>query len=363
MAPRLSLTMIVRDEEATLGRVLYQAAQFCDELVVVDTGSTDRSREIAIAVGARVLDFAWVDDFSAARNHALEAATGDWVLWLDADDVLTSEVQAAMRDVKETVLSDDLDALSSPYRYHFDAAGVCTLSLPRERLVRKVDGLTWVGRVHEVLHVPGSRALHREDLYVEHRPVESKQAAKVGRNLHILQNAVESGDRTPRTLLYYARELCDHRRWAEAYETFAEYMTAGGGVDWEIHSALVRMAECSLELGRVDDARSRLYEALTVDPRRAEAFLVLGNLHFGAQEWDKAIPWYHAATTLSRPADGFTQPADYTWRAWDQLSVCLINDGRLPDGIAATLKAIELGAPERERLGKNAAWAIGQIAR
>ena len=362
MAPRLSLTMIVRDEEATLGRVLAQAGQFCDELVVVDTGSTDGTRSIAEAAGARVLDFTWIDDFAAARNHALEAATGDWVLWLDADDVLTTDVQAAMRVVKETVLSGDLDAIYSPYRYHFDAAGICTSNFPRERLVRKTEGLTWVGRVHEVLHIPGPRILHRDDLYVEHRPLEANQAAKVGRNLRILESAHTAGDRSSRTMLYYARELCDNKRYAEAYDAFGEYLM-DPGVDWEKHSALVRMAECALEMDRVDEARGRLFEALTLDPRRAEPFLMLGHLHFNHEEWSKALPWYSAATALARPSDGFTQPADYSWRPWDQLSVCLINTGKLAEGIAATLKAIELGCPDVDRLRKNATWAIDRVTR
>lgn len=68
MTTQLSLTMIVRDEESTLGRVLGQAATFCDEMVIVDTGSQDHTPEVAREAGARVLDFLWIDDFAAARN-------------------------------------------------------------------------------------------------------------------------------------------------------------------------------------------------------------------------------------------------------------------------------------------------------
>ena len=363
MAPKLSLTMIVRDEEATLGRVLYAAGKFCDELVVVDTGSTDRTRDIAEAAGARVLNFPWVDDFAAARNHALQAATGDWVLWLDADDVLTKDVQDAMLLVKKTVLSDNLDAIYSPYQYHFDAAGVCTYDFPRERLVRKTDALNWVGRVHEVLHGAGSRTMHRDDLYVEHRPKEAKQLAKVDRNLLILESVLAEGDRSSRTLLYYACELCDHKRYAEAYLVFEEYLTASPAVDWERHNVLVRMAQCALEDDRVDEARTRLFEALTLDPCRTEPFLILGHLHFTQSEWSKALPWYSAASVLARPRDGFVDRADYSWRPWDHLSVCLINTGKLAEGIAATLKAIELGSPEVNRLRKNATWAIDELTK
>src|SRR6516165_8985780 len=86
MSAQVSLCMIVRNEEANLGLCLDTAADLVDEIVVVDTGSTDRTREIAAQYGARVYDFRWVDDFSAARNESLRHATGRWIFWLDADD-------------------------------------------------------------------------------------------------------------------------------------------------------------------------------------------------------------------------------------------------------------------------------------
>ena len=84
----VSLTMIVKDEEENLPKCLIVRGGLFDEIVVVDTGSKDRTREIAREFGARVFDFVWVDDFAAARNAALARATGDYAFWLDADDVI-----------------------------------------------------------------------------------------------------------------------------------------------------------------------------------------------------------------------------------------------------------------------------------
>ena len=83
-----ALTMIVRDEETNLPRCLASVRGVFDEIVVVDTGSVDRTREVAREYGAKVFEFAWIDDFAAARNAALEHATGDYAFWLDADDVI-----------------------------------------------------------------------------------------------------------------------------------------------------------------------------------------------------------------------------------------------------------------------------------
>jgi glycosyltransferase involved in cell wall biosynthesis len=84
----VSLTMIVRDEESNLPHCLQSVRGLFDEIVVVDTGSRDRTIEIARSYGARVSQFAWVDDFAAARNASLARASGDFAFWLDADDVV-----------------------------------------------------------------------------------------------------------------------------------------------------------------------------------------------------------------------------------------------------------------------------------
>src|SRR5206468_7897001 len=86
--PKVTLTLIVRDEETNLSNCLGSVRGVFDEIVVVDTGSVDRTKEIAQEYGARVFDFPWIEDFAAARNAALALATGDYAFWLDADDVL-----------------------------------------------------------------------------------------------------------------------------------------------------------------------------------------------------------------------------------------------------------------------------------
>src|SRR5262245_60079470 len=88
MRPKVSLCVIAKNEENNLSTCLKCAGDLVGEIVVVDTGSTDRTREVAAAQGARVFDFPWVDDFAAARNETLRHASGEWIFWLDADDRL-----------------------------------------------------------------------------------------------------------------------------------------------------------------------------------------------------------------------------------------------------------------------------------
>ncbi len=93
--------MIVKNEEKHLVKCLRSVRDVVDEMIIVDTGSTDKTNDIAKVFGAKVFDFPWTGDFSAARNHSLEQATGDWILVLDADEVISArdfdELKAIIR--------------------------------------------------------------------------------------------------------------------------------------------------------------------------------------------------------------------------------------------------------------------------
>lgn len=97
--PTLSLCMIVKNEQTYLGPCLNSAKTLANEIIVIDTGSTDRSADLARIYGARVYNFQWCDDFSAARNVALEKAAGDWILILDADEIIDRKDQSRVRDL------------------------------------------------------------------------------------------------------------------------------------------------------------------------------------------------------------------------------------------------------------------------
>ena len=139
----LGLCMIVKDEAAVLGRCLDSAAGVFDEIIIVDTGSTDATKEIARRYTKDVFDFAWRQDFAAARNFSFAKATADYCMWLDADEVLLPKDAAALRALKET--------LSGAIGRYFlrtvipAADGSCALTFERARIVRRGTAL-WQGR-------------------------------------------------------------------------------------------------------------------------------------------------------------------------------------------------------------------------
>lgn len=131
----LSLCMIVKNEEAVLERILKPVSQMMDAILIADTGSSDRTKEIAEQYTSQVFDFPWCDDFSAPRNFLLEKVRTDYWMWLDADDVLDEENLEKLKSLKET-LDSGTDVVMMEYAVGFDQSGRTTFSYFRERIMK-----------------------------------------------------------------------------------------------------------------------------------------------------------------------------------------------------------------------------------
>ena len=201
----ISLCMIVKNEERVLSRLLDVAGPLFDEIIIVDTGSTDRTIEIAKKYTQRVYDFEWVDDFSAARNFAFSKASCEYVMWLDADDVIKEEMLPEFLDAKDK-MEGIPDVVMIPYETGFDEQGNCNFSYERERIIRRSLKLKFYGRVHEVI-APIGTIVHW-DLAIQHKKEVHRYS---DRNLKIYRKMEHEGIpfRT-RDCYYYARELFYH---------------------------------------------------------------------------------------------------------------------------------------------------------
>lgn len=146
MSTTLSVCLIVKNEEAVLAGCLSDAVRFADELIVVDTGSTDKTKEIAHQFTEKVFDFAWCDDFAAARNASFAQASCDYVMWLDADDRVSSKNVEKINQLKQTLSAKMVYA-----SYDRPEEGVEYICL---RIVKRNAGFIWDGIVHEGLRLP-----------------------------------------------------------------------------------------------------------------------------------------------------------------------------------------------------------------
>lgn len=153
---RVNLTMIVRDEAANLPRCLESVRGLFDEIIVVDTGSTDGTRDIARDFGAQVFDSAWRDDFAASRNVALDHATGDYAFWLDADDLIEPNQRAGLRRLLRDLPPGEQGAFRLPLMIAQQGDRVVWGQYVRLFPIR--PDVRWLGRVHENIEPALKRA-------------------------------------------------------------------------------------------------------------------------------------------------------------------------------------------------------------
>ena len=191
--------MIVKDEEAMLGRSLAAARPFVDEIIVVDTGSSDRTVEIAESFGATILHHEWTGDFAAARNVSLEAATGDWVVYLDADEVLVDEDGPRLRALLGQTWREAFYLVET--NFVGDEEDGNAMNFNALRLFKNRPEYRFEGRLHEqwAHNLPGylPERLVTSDVRVHHYGYlgavrDSK--GKAERNLQLLERQIAEGD-------------------------------------------------------------------------------------------------------------------------------------------------------------------------
>ncbi len=315
----VSLCMIVKNEEDVLERCLKSVADLVDEIILVDTGSTDRTREIAAHFTDQVFDFPWQDDFSAARNESFSHASMDYCMWLDADDILLEADQKAFLALKET-LEPTVSVVMAPYHTGFDESGHVTFSYYRERLIKNRAGMVWAGAVHEAVSPAGK--IQYADFAVTHRKVHPSDP---DRNLRIYQAQLAAGkELDPRQQFYYGRELYYHRRWKEALEVFEQFLKEGRGWVENNIDACCHCAYCHRELGHDHAALTALFRSFLYDRPRAEICCEIGLWFFQREQYQQAAYWYALALTCSRDdrRGGFVSPDCYGYLPCIQLCVC-----------------------------------------
>jgi len=193
---RLSQCMIVRNEEKNIERALRWAKKVAYEQIVVDTGSTDRTIEIAERMGAKVFHFQWIDDFSAAKNFAIEQASGNWVAFLDADEYF-SETDAKKLIIFLKRIQNDPQMRANYLALNcallnLDEQGNVASRIDQERIFRPT--LRYSGRIHEQLGVKPENIVMVDEIEVIHTGYTDEvyaETGKVQRNIKILREDLE----------------------------------------------------------------------------------------------------------------------------------------------------------------------------
>lgn len=317
--PSISLCMIVKNEEQVLARCLESVHDLVDEIIIVDTGSTDRTREEAGKYTDKIYDFPWNDDFSAARNYSYRQATGEYILWLDADDVILPPDRLKFKGLKET-LPSSVDVVMMPYHAALDEQGRPTFIYLRERLSKRTRNYQWREPVHEYLAYSGNVFI--SDVCITHL---KESAPDPERNLRIYRKILAQGGRlSSRGLYYYARELKDHGLYDEAIQYFSQFLDSNQGWVEDKINACLALAHCYREKGDHRQSLAALLSTFAYDLPRAEACCEIGYHFKNSGNPEQAIFWFELALQLKKPEHPMGFLLEDCWGFLPAVELCVL---------------------------------------
>ncbi len=288
----ISCCMIVKNEEKILARCLDSVADLVEEIIIVDTGSTDRTKEIALRYTDKIYDFEWIDDFSAARNFAFSKAEKEYIYSADADEVINEENRKKFREMKE-VLLPEIDIVQMKYAnqlsygtaYNFDEEY-------RPKLFKRLREFTWIEPIHETVRL--EPVVYDSEIVIEHRPENSHSK----RDFFTFQKEIKKGGRLSKRLHHmYAMELYISGE-AEDFWEAEEFFTAAAQ-DPERSLDEVKEAACVVCRGARlrDDSRTLLKMCLKdmLTEGSSEMCYELGEYFFSHGDYEEAAMWYYNA--------------------------------------------------------------------
>jgi glycosyltransferase involved in cell wall biosynthesis len=285
---QISAVLIVKNEEEMLARCL-DSLRGVDEIIIVDTGSEDNTIEIAKKYTPNVFsDYTWADNFAEARNHALAKATKDYVLSIDADEVLHDF--AEVRKVIEKAEEGGHLAIDVKLYAEHDNQMHCF-----PRLFKRDPKVSWAGAVHNHLNQPATLSSDIGITY-GYSPAHLKDP---NRAMRILQKEVER-TKNPREIYYLGREFWYRRMYPDCVQLMGEYVQKAHFLAEKADAFLI-MSKSYLYMGDWDSARDSCVQALIINPHFKEAVLHMAHLAgkgSGNPIWEKnALQWEKMAET------------------------------------------------------------------
>ena len=303
---KISVCLIVKNEEVVIERCLNSVVPFADEIIVTDTGSSDDTKKIAAKFTDKIYDFKWNDDFSLARNYAFSKASCDYLFWIDADDVITEE--NAKKIVKIKSQKPFFDTYMFRYAIAFDKNDNAVFEYYRERLMKNCPSAKFCGFLHEAV-VPFGKITYG-DVTIEHRKT------KIGdplRNLKIYEKHLAGGEKFHgRDQYYYAKELFYNGKYEKAKNELLQFIYGKTGYLPDLRDAYKTVYKCDKSLGIATDEKF-LAEAIALTGADSEIFCDLGDVKAKKKDIKNALTFYKCAVCTDKPLpqDGFFETKFY----------------------------------------------------
>lgn len=287
----ISVCIIVKNEEEDLKRCLDCFNQIADEIIIVDTGSTDRTKEIAYSYSNQVYDFKWNDNFSDARNFSFSKATKDYIYTADADEVIDEENQKRLLALKEK-LSGNIEIVQMQYSNQLQFN--CTYNFDNEyrpKLFKRLRTFHWIDPIHESVDLNVS--IYNSDIVIQHRP----SSLHAPRDFSIFQHFISDEKLSSKIHCLYARELF-------IAGTDSDFVAAYPYFESTLHDEQKEINEIRASQCVVARASRLLKDDLTffktalksiIGKPIAEICCELGKYYEEKQDYEEAATWYYTA--------------------------------------------------------------------
>lgn len=285
MKPFISLCMIVKNEEKVIERCLSSVVHLVDEVIVVDTGSTDRTKELVLKYTSKVHDFEWISDFSAARNYAASKASGEWILVLDADEYVDEE------NFKEFILEikEDNGRYDSYYAKILNFTGNFGESLVQnfhDRIYKNNCEISYYRKIHEQFKSNTGKELKYKNssLLIFHSgylktTVDEKE--KNHRNKELIAKEMKSGKNKAFDYFNLGNEYCSKGEYAKALDSYLEAykLKRDFQLAW-VSTTLIQIIICLINLKRYTDAMNVIKDAEKIYINSPEFPYLKGEIFF-----------------------------------------------------------------------------------
>lgn len=300
----ISVCMIVKNEELVLGRILKCVEKFANEIIIVDTGSNDNTIKIAKRYTNKIFNFKWCNDFSKARNFAFSKATKDYIMWLDADDIITQKNINKINRLKNSEIHADVFMFK--YVMGFEN-NIPTFEFYRERLLKRSNNYLWQGFVHECITPSGD--IKYLDIEIEHRKISSGNPK---RNLGLYNYHKNKGYQfNAREQYYYSRELYYNSYFKKALTEFKKYLKMNDPYYPNIIGAYLIICEMLLQLNQPLYAKKYIFECISKFTPNSEVCCMTARIFEKLNNINNTIFWYNIATVCQKQTEGFIQK-DYS---------------------------------------------------
>jgi len=349
--PLISLTTNVKNEEMVLGRLLTSTKLLCEENIVVDTGSTDKTVEIAKEHGSKVAERVWRDNFDAAKNHCGDLARGIWKAHFGADEIFVGDTEETRNFLK--FLPDNITCVRVPYIYSHDSVGRPLTQYNRPWFYR--GNHRFLGWTHENLTgLTSENTIDYLGCTIHHWPKPGHLQQKVSRDLKVLVEECNRYHHSDAKLYYLGREYFYNKLWVEAIGVLERVLTLNNW-DGEKAHACEMIADAYKVLGRIDLYLEYLHKAAKLDPESRNYWNALGMFYYHKADWKKAAVYLGAAASILKRIGEFhfiDKVILYRECVDDMLSVALYNIGDIERGLLHAERAMKLN-PDDKRIINN----------